>query len=373
MTMQYQCPHCAGLFQVDATMAGQQITCPSCGGLVTVPGTTAPMVEIAGGGITGGACLPPTQTLQQVGCAVCGNLMQVDLSLAGQQTGCPACGALMTIPRPASPDGLPSSTPTPPPAQTNTLPQSISPAPAAPPAGPQPPQAAPSAADAPPANFPNPNPNPAPSADTGEGDRIPDNETVETAWTPPRAKADKTGETSQRGSQDGNLAARSPRASASPSSTFDETGADISHLMPPDLSGNASKTSKATPTTKSSSAGGREAPEPAPGPPPDGAALLPPHLDPVTGKPKHARVAGSPDKRVAETRPDVIESPLAVTEPVKTVGVGEQERELQTLSRREKEGRRNLTSMIMFIVGFVILGATLFLLNMSSCVAIRLE
>ncbi len=330
MTMQYQCPHCAGLFQVDATMAGQQITCPSCGGLITVPDTTAPMVEIAGGGITGGACLPPTQTLQQVGCAVCGNPMQVDLSLAGQQAGCPACGALMTIPRPASPDGPPSSTPTPPPAQTNTLPQSVCPAPAAPPAGPQPPQAAPSAADAPPANVPNPNPNPAPSADTGDGDRIPDNETVEAAWTPPRARADKTGETSQRGSQDGNLAARSPRASASPSSTFDETGADISHLMPP-------------------------------------------HLDPVTGKPKHARVAGSSDKRVAGTRPDVIESPLAVTEPVKTVGVGEQERELQTLSRREKEGRRNLTSMIMFIVGFVILGATLFLLNMSSCVAIRLE
>lgn len=340
MTMQYQCPHCAGLFQVDATMAGQQINCPSCGGLITVPGTTAPMVEIAGGGITGGgitggeitggACLPPTQTLQQVGCAVCGNPMQVNLSLAGQQAGCPACGALMTIPRPASPDGPPSSTPTPPPAQTNTLPQSACPAPAAPPAGPQPPQAAPSAADAPPANVPNPNPNPAPSADTGEGDRILDNETVEAAWTPPRAKADKTGETSQRGSQDGNLAARSPRASASPSSTFDETGTDISHLMPP-------------------------------------------HLDPVTGKPKHARVAGSSDKRVAGTRPDVIESPLAVTEPVKTVGVGEQERELQTLSRREKEGRRNLTSMIMFIVGFVILGATLFLLNMSSCVAIRLE
>jgi hypothetical protein len=58
---------------------------------------------------------------------------------------------------------------------------------------------------------------------------------------------------------------------------------------------------------------------------------------------------------------------------VKTVGEGEQEKELQMLTRREKEGRRNVTSLIMLVVGFAVLGATLFILNMSSCTVIRLD
>lgn len=35
--VQFNCPHCAGLFQVDDSMAGQQVGCPSCGSLLVLP------------------------------------------------------------------------------------------------------------------------------------------------------------------------------------------------------------------------------------------------------------------------------------------------------------------------------------------------
>ena len=35
--MQFNCPFCSGLFEVDAELAGQQVTCPSCAGVVLVP------------------------------------------------------------------------------------------------------------------------------------------------------------------------------------------------------------------------------------------------------------------------------------------------------------------------------------------------
>ena len=58
---------------------------------------------------------------------------------------------------------------------------------------------------------------------------------------------------------------------------------------------------------------------------------------------------------------------------MKTVGEAEQRRELQTLTRSEKEGRRKLTSLIMFVAGFILLSATLLILTTSSCVAVRLD
>ncbi len=47
--MQFSCPHCSGLFQVDTSFGGQQISCPHCRGVVTLPAlgpqTVAPTVH----------------------------------------------------------------------------------------------------------------------------------------------------------------------------------------------------------------------------------------------------------------------------------------------------------------------------------------
>ena len=54
--MQFSCPHCSGLFQVDATFGGQQISCPHCRGVVALPplggppAATAPSVPQPYGG-----------------------------------------------------------------------------------------------------------------------------------------------------------------------------------------------------------------------------------------------------------------------------------------------------------------------------------
>lgn len=47
VAVQFACPHCSGLFQVDDSMSGQQVACPHCRGLVVVPsmGTPGPAVS----------------------------------------------------------------------------------------------------------------------------------------------------------------------------------------------------------------------------------------------------------------------------------------------------------------------------------------
>jgi hypothetical protein len=42
VAVQFSCPHCSGLFQVDSSMSGQQVACPHCQALVAVPAMQAP-------------------------------------------------------------------------------------------------------------------------------------------------------------------------------------------------------------------------------------------------------------------------------------------------------------------------------------------
>ena len=46
--MQFACPLCAGLFEVDSDLIGQQVICPTCGGLVLVPEVdeSQPIIEL---------------------------------------------------------------------------------------------------------------------------------------------------------------------------------------------------------------------------------------------------------------------------------------------------------------------------------------
>jgi hypothetical protein len=40
--MQFVCPFCSGLFEVEPTSIGQHVTCPSCTGIVLVPAPSLP-------------------------------------------------------------------------------------------------------------------------------------------------------------------------------------------------------------------------------------------------------------------------------------------------------------------------------------------
>ena len=43
--MQFTCPYCQGLFEVEESLAGQQVACPLCNGVVTTPGAALSIVE----------------------------------------------------------------------------------------------------------------------------------------------------------------------------------------------------------------------------------------------------------------------------------------------------------------------------------------
>ena len=40
--MQFTCPHCSGVFQVDHALCGAQVACPHCQGVVVVPAAPLP-------------------------------------------------------------------------------------------------------------------------------------------------------------------------------------------------------------------------------------------------------------------------------------------------------------------------------------------
>jgi phage FluMu protein Com len=85
--VQFHCPLCDGLFQVDDALSGIEVNCPHCQGLVTVPdfaGPTAPP-------------LPPSEAMQ-LSCPVCAGLFQVTAELSGQEVHCPHCEQVVTVP-----------------------------------------------------------------------------------------------------------------------------------------------------------------------------------------------------------------------------------------------------------------------------------
>jgi phage FluMu protein Com len=85
--VQFHCPLCDGLFQVDDSLSGIEVNCPHCQGLVTVPDFTAPQAPP----------LPPSEALQ-LSCPVCTGPFQVTAELSGQQVHCPHCQQVVTVP-----------------------------------------------------------------------------------------------------------------------------------------------------------------------------------------------------------------------------------------------------------------------------------
>lgn len=95
-----QCPTCAGLVQIDPSLAGQAVACPHCQAAMVVPPEQMLLDMLAA---AGAAPAPPPfdvspTELLTLGCPVCTGPFQVPAAMAGQQVGCPHCGAPITIP-----------------------------------------------------------------------------------------------------------------------------------------------------------------------------------------------------------------------------------------------------------------------------------
>lgn len=84
--VQFHCPLCDGLFQVDDSLAGIEVNCPHCHGLVTVPDFSEPPAP------------PPPNESMELSCPVCMGPFQVLTDFAGQQVHCPHCQQIVTVP-----------------------------------------------------------------------------------------------------------------------------------------------------------------------------------------------------------------------------------------------------------------------------------
>lgn len=104
-----QCPLCAGLLQIDSSMAGQQVQCPMCAGVLQLP--PLEHLELMAQQAAAQQSAPqqyaqqeyPQQApagdpLLQLPCPACQSAMTVPLSMAGQQVGCPFCNTPIALP-----------------------------------------------------------------------------------------------------------------------------------------------------------------------------------------------------------------------------------------------------------------------------------
>lgn len=84
--VQFHCPLCNGLFQVDDALAGIEVNCPHCQGLATVPDFAGPPLP------------PPPDEAMQLSCPVCTGPFQVTVELSGQDVTCPHCSQTVAVP-----------------------------------------------------------------------------------------------------------------------------------------------------------------------------------------------------------------------------------------------------------------------------------
>lgn len=82
--VQFHCPLCDGLFQVDDALSGIEVNCPHCQGLVMVPDFAGPP--------------QPTSETLQLSCPVCTGPFQVTAEMSGQQVTCPHCQQVVAVP-----------------------------------------------------------------------------------------------------------------------------------------------------------------------------------------------------------------------------------------------------------------------------------
>lgn len=80
-----QCPLCGSMMEIDASMAGMQVTCPTCQGVVQTPPLEEPPAQDPTGAVS-------------LACPLCQGAFQVVPEMAGQQVACPHCEQPVGIP-----------------------------------------------------------------------------------------------------------------------------------------------------------------------------------------------------------------------------------------------------------------------------------
>ncbi len=349
------CPLCTGLFQTDSSLAGAEVMCPQCGGVVVVPqvGTSsqassgkvaaaagdtkrsaAEGKQAAGAGRqAAGKERPPDGATRQLGCPDCYRTFPVPIDRAGSQASCPHCGRRVNVPLSWKTALRPAETPRPTPTAADTARldatvrerETASEVAAA--DDMLPPSAAP---DSPPA-----------AAETPD-DML------------PPAAVDTVPAT-------GTSAASGHRFAAQPDSVDSQlppsAATDADSLLPPSSPG--AEPPMAPPETAAVGGGTASATSP-------GAAAL-------SGRGVEIGVSAAHGGASGDARGDVVLIPtedgtnVALREPVRTVGHGEHERELHSLTREEKERYRSLKSAITWaLCTLVLVTALLVLISVSK-------
>ncbi|MCE9545396.1 MAG: hypothetical protein K8T25_07755 [Planctomycetia bacterium] len=103
--LQFQCPHCSGIFQIDSQAAGQQVACPLCQGVVAigqVDGPAEPPVAFEPPPVMAPAvpnvAVVREPGVQQLACPWCNGSFQVTADMVGQQVACPHCNESVSVP-----------------------------------------------------------------------------------------------------------------------------------------------------------------------------------------------------------------------------------------------------------------------------------
>lgn len=119
-TVQLSCPHCAGLFSMDSSLAGQQVSCPLCHAAVMTPPMpdhapapatwSPPQFEAPPNSFLPPGYSPPAPLPEphaggyaepapmQVNCPFCSGPFQVLPEMSGQQVVCPHCQQQLVLP-----------------------------------------------------------------------------------------------------------------------------------------------------------------------------------------------------------------------------------------------------------------------------------
>ncbi|MBW3597462.1 MAG: hypothetical protein KY475_09335 [Planctomycetes bacterium] len=99
--VQFHCPHCGGLFQIDESLAGQHVSCPLCAGVVAIPDLSPPAGDYPPPPPSELGPYPPAPEHDEaisLGCPICSGVFQVTRSMGGQQVACPHCSNAVMLP-----------------------------------------------------------------------------------------------------------------------------------------------------------------------------------------------------------------------------------------------------------------------------------
>jgi hypothetical protein len=332
--VQFHCPHCGGLFQIDESLSGQHVSCPLCASVVAIPELAPPPAGFPPPPPPESDPYPPAPASEeafQLGCPICSGAFQVTRSMGGQQVACPHCNNAVLLP---DFEGPSPTAPEPPAADWA-----------------EPPQADPTPAPASAYIAPTPAPPEwsSPSAEPHSQDVPARFEAPEDLLPPAAAKEEKSPQRTAPVPEEKSESLLPPAAkSKTPKQSARQPSKQVEELLPP-----AAAKTKATAASKSAS-------------PAD--ELLPP----AAGKRQDAKSKQLKDEEepnrsgrsgVAADGSILVPTDdgryIALREPVKTIAKHGQEIELRRLSPEEKAQRRFKRNLFVATFGLLFLIVTM--------------